>query len=238
MIATEVMRKALEALENSLDLVQAEYTDNWRHGLPTRAAQLDGLKRLAEDHASAITALRAEIERLEAVEPHGWLYDWVHSSATGRPDETYTGFTLNEDYAKRHDNARPIYTAPIAPAVIPAQVPDTGLPWLPALGELVCAAKDRDAAWADQERAIDAAHCKLFRLLRAATPAPAIPALTIEEVAEGAPEFADVPKYGPAYLAGAHWAYTLAAARTGARIIKADPLQELADDARQIGLEY
>lgn len=66
MIATEVMRKALEALENSLDLVQAEYTDNWRHGLPTRAAQLDGLKQLAEDHASAIEALRAEIERLGA----------------------------------------------------------------------------------------------------------------------------------------------------------------------------
>ena len=65
-----------------------------------------------------------------------------------------------------------------------------------------------------------------------------IPALTIDEVAEGAPEFADVPKYGPAYLAGAHWAYTLAAARCGARIIKADTLQELADDARQIGLEY
>lgn len=137
MSTIEVMRKALNALENSVDLVQAEYTDNWRHGLPTRAAQLDGLKRLAEDHASAIEALRAEIERMEST--------------------------------------------PIAPS---------------------------------------------------------IPALTIEEVAEGAPEFADVPKYGPAYLAGAHWAYTLAAARCGARIIKADPLQELADDARQIGLEY
>lgn len=66
MSTIEVMRKALDALENSLDLVQAEYTDNWRHGLPTRAAQLDGLKRLAEDHASAIEALRAEIERLGA----------------------------------------------------------------------------------------------------------------------------------------------------------------------------
>lgn len=89
-------------------------------------------------------------------------------------------------------------------------------------------------------KALEALECLMAEIerLESGLIAPAIPALTIEDVAESAPEFADVPKYGPAYLAGAHWAYTLAAARTGARIIKADPLQELADDAKQIGLEY
>lgn len=174
MIATEVMRKALEALENSLDLVQAEYTDNWRHGLPTRAAQLDGLKRLAEDHASAIEALRAEIERLGAA-------------------PSLTCQTFGEGVA------------------VPCAECNTVLVDSQELAEL---------------RA------------RAAPIAPAIPALTIEDVAESAPEFADVPKYGPAYLAGAYWAYTLAAARAGARIVKADAAQELADDSKQIGLEY
>lgn len=90
-------------------------------------------------------------------------------------------------------------------------------------------------------KALEAMECLMAEIERLESNpiAPStIPALTIEDVAESAPEFADVPKYGPAYLAGAHWAYTLAAARTGARIIKADPLQELADDSKQIGLEY
>jgi len=163
----QVMRKALEALE----------TIGERFG-PVRS-DLIFSKRDAIDKASAaITALRAELERLEAVEPVA--YRW-------QPSKFFADFVLTAD-AGRAALAREfglavesLYTAPIAPA---------------------------------------------------------IPALTIEDVAESAPEFADVPKYGPAYLAGAHWAYTLAAARTGARIIKADPLQELADDARQIGLEY
>lgn len=48
----------------------------------------------------------------EPVAPHGWLYDWTHSSATGRPDETYTGFTKDEQHARKHDNCTPVYTAP------------------------------------------------------------------------------------------------------------------------------
>lgn len=228
MIATEVMRKALEALENSLDLVQAEYTDNWRHGLPTRAAQLDGLKRLAEDHASAIEALRAEIERLGAAPS---LTCQTFGEGVAVPcAECNTVLVDSQELAELRAKA-----APIAPATIPAQVPDTGLPWLPALGELVCAAKDREAAWADQERAIDAAHCKLFRLLRAATPAPAIPALTDEDVrTEVVRQHDDEGHVHFLNLAG--WAYSLAAERAGVQI--KDPLQELADDARQIGLEY
>lgn len=48
----------------------------------------------------------------EAQEPHGWLYDWTHSSATGKPDTTITSFTADEVHARKHDNCRAIYTAP------------------------------------------------------------------------------------------------------------------------------
>ncbi len=67
----------------------------------------------------------------EAVATHGWLYDWTHSSATGRPDETYTGFTKDEQHARKHDNCTPVYTAP-QPAlsagwVMVPQVPTNGM---------------------------------------------------------------------------------------------------------------
>lgn len=48
-------------------------------------------------------------------EPYGWLYDWTHSSATGKPDEKFTGFTKDEQYARTgvgHENVRPVYTSP------------------------------------------------------------------------------------------------------------------------------
>ena len=48
----------------------------------------------------------------EAQDPHGWLYDWTHSSATGKPDTTYTGFTKDEAHARKNDNCRAVYTAP------------------------------------------------------------------------------------------------------------------------------
>jgi hypothetical protein len=48
----------------------------------------------------------------EAQEPHGWLYEWTHSSATGKPDATYTAFTTDEAHASKHDNCRAVYTAP------------------------------------------------------------------------------------------------------------------------------
>ena len=48
----------------------------------------------------------------EVQEPHGWLYEWTHSSATGKPDSTYTAFTTDEAHARKHDNCRAIYTAP------------------------------------------------------------------------------------------------------------------------------
>lgn len=50
----------------------------------------------------------------QPVAPVGWLYDWTHSSATGRPDERFTSFTADEVYAFKgmgHENVRPVYAA-------------------------------------------------------------------------------------------------------------------------------
>jgi len=66
------MRQALEALENSVDTVQHEYDTDWRHGMPTRKAQLDGMRVLLEQHQAAITSLRTAIEQAEKQEPVAW----------------------------------------------------------------------------------------------------------------------------------------------------------------------
>lgn len=141
MIATEVMRKALEALENSLDLVQAEYTDNWRHGLPTRAAQLDGLKRLAEDHASAITALRAEIERLGAAPS---LTCQTFGEGVAVPcAECNTVLVDSQELAELRAMA-----APIAPSIPALSESDTDAGWDAAGGGDAYAAWGVGASWA------------------------------------------------------------------------------------------
>lgn len=67
--------------------------------------------------------------------------------------------------------------------------------------------------------------------------APSIPAPTHEQIDEGWIQCGGSGSAYDAWHDGARWAYDLAAKRAGARIIKADTLQELADDARQIGLE-
>jgi hypothetical protein len=61
-----LMKAALSALEESIDIVGEDYRTDWRHGLPTRKAQLDGKKEQLDAHESAITALRA---RLAAAPP-------------------------------------------------------------------------------------------------------------------------------------------------------------------------
>jgi hypothetical protein len=57
------MREALEALDDSAEYVEADYKNNWRHGVPTRQAQLDGLKAQLDAHKAAITHLRQRLEQ-------------------------------------------------------------------------------------------------------------------------------------------------------------------------------
>jgi hypothetical protein len=56
---TDPIKLAIEALENSLDLVEADYKSNWRHGIPTRQAQLAGHLAEVDAHKAALAALRS-----------------------------------------------------------------------------------------------------------------------------------------------------------------------------------
>lgn len=77
---------------------------------PDEPASLGIIRAIKRYALATATQARPSAE----AEPIGWLYDWTHSSATGKPDEHCTGFTEDEAYAKRHRNARPVYAAPSA----------------------------------------------------------------------------------------------------------------------------
>lgn len=57
---TELLRKALDALEESVDLVVIEVREyeKW-HG--TRRAKIDGMRQYAEQHRAVITAIRERL---------------------------------------------------------------------------------------------------------------------------------------------------------------------------------
>jgi hypothetical protein len=57
----ELMKQALDALEESVDTVHQISESDWRHPIPTRKTQLDGIKNLVEQHKAAITALKERL---------------------------------------------------------------------------------------------------------------------------------------------------------------------------------
>lgn len=61
----QAAQQALEALENSVDLVREDaYEAERLYGrYPTRQGKVGGLKILADDHEKAITALTAALEQ-------------------------------------------------------------------------------------------------------------------------------------------------------------------------------
>jgi hypothetical protein len=72
MTHTEALRLALEALENSDDLVRENaYSAEQLYGnYPARQGKVRGLKVLVEDHEKAITAIKAALEAKD--EPVAW----------------------------------------------------------------------------------------------------------------------------------------------------------------------
>jgi len=64
MTKDEALRLALEALENSVDLVREDaYNAEQLYGnYPARQGKVRGLKVLADDHEKAITAIKAALE--------------------------------------------------------------------------------------------------------------------------------------------------------------------------------
>jgi hypothetical protein len=72
MTKDEALRFALEALENSVDLVREDaYNAEELYGnYPARQGKVRGLKVLADDHEKAITAIKAALEAKD--EPVAW----------------------------------------------------------------------------------------------------------------------------------------------------------------------
>ena len=101
-----IWKPKCDALRQQLEAAQAENAQS----------RIDFKEMVIERNAEL--ARLAEIERQE---PVGYLYDWVHSSATGRDDETYTGFTKDKAHAEKHDNAIAIYAAAGASPVEPSE---------------------------------------------------------------------------------------------------------------------
>jgi hypothetical protein len=63
----EVLKLALESLDNSIDTVWNEYLADWRHGLPTRKLQLDAKLKMAEAHEKAINSIKAALVQPDPV---------------------------------------------------------------------------------------------------------------------------------------------------------------------------
>lgn len=58
---TALLRQALDALTESIDTMRNEHAADWRHGIPTRAAQLQAGAETVAAHEAAIAALRARL---------------------------------------------------------------------------------------------------------------------------------------------------------------------------------
>jgi len=65
----ELMQRALRALEESLDAIRLEYASDWRHDIPSRQAQIDGMRALLEEHEAVIRDLRAELAKPKPTAP-------------------------------------------------------------------------------------------------------------------------------------------------------------------------
>jgi hypothetical protein len=99
-------------------------TDDWTRGYHEARRRL---YRILEPQIRALAGcLAAPASIPEGYVLVGWLYDWMHSSALGKPDEHFTSFTTVEAHARKHENPRAVYSALAAPQPQPAGVPQAG----------------------------------------------------------------------------------------------------------------
>lgn len=122
-MSREAMKTALEALDNSIDTVWNEYLDDWRHGLPTRKAQLEAKLKMVEDHEKAITAIKAALAQpaqepvLQDIEQYRMQIAGICTAAIGYWKE---GDSIHPDYdtlalrdvAKLYAKYDALYTPP------------------------------------------------------------------------------------------------------------------------------
>jgi hypothetical protein len=84
----DLMQQALDALEESVDTVRHEYETDWRHKMPTRKAQLEGMKAGLDAHDAAITALRERLAQPEQEpDPIGDAQDKLIAEMAAQPEQ-------------------------------------------------------------------------------------------------------------------------------------------------------
>ena len=120
-VSRALLRQALEALEWSVDTVQAEYDSDWRHGIPTRKAALDRMLEALNAHKSSITAIRTTLETAEKAEPVAGLF----RTQSNKIECFYRGSLTPIDGHHFHREfvdclplaaIVPLYSAPVAPS--------------------------------------------------------------------------------------------------------------------------
>ncbi len=113
----QAAQQALEALTNSVDLVQADYDSSWKHGIPQRKAQLDAQLAELELHKAAIESLRAALSAPQPAAPQAVPVAWrVHPFAHGIGHEGIYAITTHtyqvEAWKRKGFTVEPLYTAP------------------------------------------------------------------------------------------------------------------------------
>jgi len=90
MTKDEALKRALESLKNSVDLVVEDaYNAEKLYGnYPTRQGKVDGLKILADQHKEAITAIKEALAQPEQ-EPVAWLCTPNEDGLFGLPLSDY-----------------------------------------------------------------------------------------------------------------------------------------------------
>jgi len=110
----DALKLALEALENSVDLVREDaYNAEKLYGnYPSRQGKVGGLKVLADDHGKAITVIKQALAQPAPVQEPIYQCQLANSSWIDQTKESY-------DYNVRHGQAtvRIVYTTPPAAPV-------------------------------------------------------------------------------------------------------------------------
>jgi hypothetical protein len=131
MTKDEALDKALEALENSVDLVREDaYNAEKLYGnYPSRQGKVGGLKVLADDHEKAITAIK-QARSAPVQEPVAWR--WKNNGE----DKWLNEYTyLDRGGPDCPEECEPLYaTPPAQPA--PVQEPVASVPIHPKTGPL------------------------------------------------------------------------------------------------------
>lgn len=125
-IPRELVERAASALEESVDMVRNDYATNWRHGMPTRAAQLESLRRSVEAHESALADLRSALtQQAEGVDPgvkgYAMALNEVALELRARYSNDLLSTPLWAEFEKRRNKLARSIATPATPPLPPAQ---------------------------------------------------------------------------------------------------------------------